>query len=220
MGAAGDPPALNRWLAEASDRSATYDQRWAQMARDGEPVHGEADLIESLLSEAGRRTGGPPGAGSEAASRGAASVLDAGCGTGRVAVELSRRGVDVVGVDLDGAMLDKARAKAPGLAWVGADLASVDLGRDFDLVALAGNVMIFLTAGSEATVIANLARHLRPAGMFVAGFALQAGRLDLATYDRLARGVGLELAQRWSTWERQAFTGGDYAVSVHRLTAS
>ena len=59
------------------------------------------------------------------------SVLDAGCGTGRVAIELSRRGHDVVGVDVDEAMLEAARAKAPDLTWVQGDLADpgLDLGR-------------------------------------------------------------------------------------------
>ena len=38
-------------------------------------------------------------------------MLDAGCGTGRVAIELAARGFSVVGMDLDEAMLDTARAE-------------------------------------------------------------------------------------------------------------
>ena len=184
----------NRWL-RAGDRSATYDQRWEQLAASGQNVHGEADLVESL---------------------GPRSVLDAGCGTGRVAVELARRGLDVVGVDLDPAMLSVARSKRPDLPWVVGDLADVDLGRTFDLVLLAGNVMIFLTPGTEARVVENLARHVDPGGHLVAGFSLEGGRLDLATYDGFAAAAGLVPVDRWSTWDRHAFTGGDYAVSVHR----
>jgi SAM-dependent methyltransferase len=186
----------NRWLAEAGDRSQTYDQRWEELAAAGRNIHGEADLVESL----GPRT-----------------VLDAGCGTGRVAVELARRGIDVTGVDVDAAMLDKARAKAPHLPWVVADLARLDLGRTFDVVVMAGNVMIFLAPGTEGEVVAAAARHLAPGGALVAGFSLDPGRLDLATYDRHAAAAGLELADRWATWDRQPFTaGGQYAVSVHR----
>ena len=37
----------------------------------------------------------------------------------------------------------------------------------FDAIVLAGNVMIFLAPGSEATVVANLARHLTPGGALV-----------------------------------------------------
>jgi len=50
----------------------------------------------------------------------------------------------------------------------------------------------------------------------IGGFQLRADRIGLDDYDRLAAGAGLELAARWSTWERSPFTGGDYAVSVHR----
>jgi SAM-dependent methyltransferase len=185
----------NRWLAEASGRSRTYDQRWADLASAGHNVHGEADLVESLDPR---------------------SVLDAGCGTGRVAIELARRGVEVVGVDVDASMLDVARTKAPDLTWTLGDLASVDLGRSFDVVVLAGNVMIFLAPGTEDDVVENLARHLAPGGALVAGFSVERGRLDVATYDDHAGAAGLGLAERWATWDRRPFGGGDYAVSVHR----
>ncbi len=190
--------AHNRWLTEAAGRSQTYDQRWEDLAAAGQNVHGEADLTESL---------------------GPRSVLDAGCGTGRVAVELARRGLEVTGVDVDASMLEKARAKAPALSWIHADLAGVDLGRTFDAVVLAGNVMIYLSAGTEGTVVANLARHVEPGGALVAGFSLEPGRLDLATYDTDAQAAGLVLADRWATWDRQPFRGGGYAVSVHRRPA-
>ena len=185
----------NRWLSEAQGRSATYDQRWEDLAAAGQDVHGEAEFVQSL---------------------GPRSVLDAGCGTGRVAIELARRGLDVVGVDVDRSMLDVARSKRPELPWVPGDLVDVDLGRTFDAVVLAGNVMIFLAPGTEAGVVANLARHLSPGGALVAGFQLEPGRLALADYDAYAEAAGLVLAERWATWERQPFAGGDYAVSVHR----
>lgn len=194
MGAEG----ANRWLAEAGDRSGTYDQRWEELAAEGRNVHGEADLVESLRGR---------------------TVLDAGCGTGRVAVELARRGIEVTGVDLDAAMLEKARVKAPELTWIHADLATLDLGRTFDVVVMAGNVMIFLAPGTEAAVVTRLANHVDPGGALVAGFSLQPGRLDLPTYDRHAEAAGLEIADRWATWDRQPFAGGDYAVSVHRRPA-
>ncbi|MGH9263604.1 MAG: class I SAM-dependent methyltransferase [Acidimicrobiales bacterium] len=190
--------AANRWLAEGQDRSRTYDQRWEELAAKGENVHGEADLVEGL---------------------GPRSVLDAGCGTGRVAIELARRGLDVVGVDLDPAMLEVARAKQPDVPWVHGDLADVDLGRTFDVVVMAGNVMIFLAPGTEGRVVANLAWQVAPGGYLVAGFALEPGRLDLPTYDRHAEASGLQLTQRWATWDGQPFQGGHYAVSVHRRPA-
>ena len=185
----------NRWLSEAGDRRRDYDKRWEELAAAGRNVHGEADFVEGLRPR---------------------SVLDGGCGTGRVAVELARRGLDVVGVDLDPGMLAQARSKAPDLAWVHADLATVDLRRPFDVVVMAGNVMIFLATGTEREVVANLGRHVALGGALVSGFSLEAGRLDLAAYDDHAAAAGLVLAERWATWDRQPFTGGDYAVSVHR----
>ena len=123
----------------------------------------------------------------------------------------------MVGVDLDPRMLDAARAKAPDLEWVQGDLATVDLGRTFDAVVMAGNVMIFLTPGTEGAVLRNAARHLGPTGLLVVGFSLGRG-LVLAAYDALAAEAGFELRDRWATWAREPFApSSDYAVSVHRL---
>ena len=71
-----------------------YEARFAV----GDAVHGEADLVASLAPT---------------------SVLDAGCGTGRVAIELARRGIEVVGVDADPDMLERAE-RQPSRPPVGA----------------------------------------------------------------------------------------------------
>ena len=148
------------------------------------------------------------------------SVLDAGCGTGRVARELARRGVETVGVDLDDEMLLTARRKAPSLDWHRADLVDIDLNRVFDVVLLAGNVMIFLTPGTESMVVANLTRHLARDGALVAGFSLRPGQLDVEDYDRLVASAGLSLVERWSTWDREAWGAhAEYQVSIHRRPA-
>ena len=148
-------------------------------------------------------------------------MLDAGCGTGRIARELHRRGLDVVGVDLDDVMLAAGRRKSPEIDWHAADLETVDLGRTFEAILMAGNVMIFLTPGTEAAVLANMARHLAPGGLLVAGFQLQRGGLTLERFDELATAAGFELAGRFATWDREPFVaGGRYAVSVLRKPAS
>jgi SAM-dependent methyltransferase len=180
-------------------RGDEYDARFARLEAEGNYLHGEADLVAGLL-------GDPP-----------SSVLDAGCGTGRVAIELARRGYEVVGLDVEAAMLDSARAKAPELEWILGDLSTAELpqGR-FDLAVAAGNVMIFLELGTDTAVVANLARTLVPGGLLVAGF--QIGRqLTLERYDALAASAGLALVHRFATWEATPYTGGDYGVSVHRL---
>lgn len=187
-----------RWQQADAPRGDDYDARWRSMAAAGQNVHGEADLVESLVSAG-------------------ATVCDAGCGTGRVAIELARRGFTVTGLDVDPAMLETARAKAPDLDWCAADLAELDCAPGpFDLVLLAGNVMIFLEPGTESRVLANLAHRLAPGGLLVAGFSLRRGRLTLDRYDELAAAAGLTLVKRWATWDREPFSAGDYAVSVHR----
>jgi SAM-dependent methyltransferase len=186
----------SRWNADPSvQRGAEYDERWKGLVAAGHSVHGEADFIMGFEP---------------------ASVLDAGCGTGRVAIELASRGIDVAGIDLDYRMLEHARNKAPTLPWVEADLLRVDLERRFDVVAMAGNVMIFVQAGSEAAVVANMARHLAGDGALIAGFELGRG-YDVERYDEDCRAAGLVSEARYSTWDAEPWLpGGSYAVSVHR----
>ncbi len=188
----------DRWQSSGVPRGAAYDRRFEDLAATGKDMHGEAALVDSY---------------------GPGSVLDAGCGTGRVAIELSRRGHLVVGVDVDPGMLEAARDKAPGLAWVQGDLTDpgLDLGRTFDVVVMAGNVLIFVPAGTEDRVICNAARWLAPNGRLVTGFSLRPGGFGPHEHDALAARFGLVLEDRWSTWDRRPFgAGGDYAVSVHR----
>ena len=188
----------DRWQESDVPRGADYDRRFESLAATGMDMHGEAALVASYRP---------------------ATVLDAGCGTGRVAIELARRGHDVVGVDVDPAMLEAARAKAPDLTWIEADLTdpALDLGRTFDVVVMAGNVMIFVPTGTEGRVIANTARHVSPGGRLVAGYSLRPGGLQPSRHDADALAAGLELEDRWSTWDRQPYAPGhDYSVSVHR----
>jgi SAM-dependent methyltransferase len=91
------------------------------------------------------------------------------------------------------------------------------LGRTFDLVVMAGNVLIFVPPGSEGQVIANGARWLRPGGHLVTGYSIRPGAFGPPQHDALAAGSGLVLQERWSTWDKDPFTPGDrYAVTVHR----
>ena len=174
-----------------------YHVRWQRMEQRGEASHGEADFIEALQPS---------------------SVLDAGCGMGRVAIELHRRGIDVEGADLDEDLLAFARADAPQLRWRHSDLATASFGRSFHVIAMPGNVMIFCRAEDRAEIVANLARQLSEDGLLVAGFSLQthAGAVTLQEYDDACVAAGLALIDRYATWGRAPYAGGDYAVSVHQ----
>jgi len=173
-----------------------YDARWARMAAAGQNPHGEADRV---------------------AGYGPASVLDAGCGTGRVAIELARRGIEVIGVDLDPDLLDQARAKAPELTWIEADLADLDLGRTFDVVVLAGNVVGFVEPSRRSAALTAAAAHVAPGGRLVSGCQLRPGWPTLDECDVWCRAAGLEPDERTATWEGEPIGADpDYAVTVHR----
>ena len=176
-----------------------YQARFDERARRGANVHGEADLVMTLSPR---------------------SVLDAGCGTGRVARELAARGVEVVGVDADESMIATARRLSPELAWYAVDLRDLALARRFDVVVMAGNVPLFTPPGTQAALVAACALHVAVDGALVCGFQLGSG-YELAEYDADCGDAGLVLADRWSTWDRDPFPGhGGYAVSVHRLEGS
>ena len=177
-------------------RGDEYQARFDALAATGTDVHGEATLVRSYAP---------------------AHVLDAGCGTGRVAIELARHGIEVVGVDVDPVMLATAGERAPALDWRLGDLATVELEQaGYDVVVLAGNVLIFTPPGTEAAVVANVAGAARPGGRVIAGFSLRPGGYDLASLDGHAQAAGLVLEDRWATWDRVPYAGGDYAVSVFR----
>jgi len=181
--------------------AASYDAQWKRLAASGQSPHGEVDFVQQFQPQ---------------------RVLDAGCGTGRVAIELDARGVDVHGVDLDASMIAAARRKAPHLAWTRSDLAFLDLRSDanqqqqFDLAVMAGNVMIFVAPGTEPRVVERITAHVRPGGLVVAGFQLDRS-FSAWDYSDCATAAGLEKVGRWSTWSAEPFTSAaTYGVFAHR----
>ncbi|HEY6057148.1 MAG TPA: class I SAM-dependent methyltransferase, partial [Candidatus Limnocylindrales bacterium] len=135
---------------------------------------GDLDLYLALAE----RTGGP--------------VLELATGTGRLAIPLAEAGHAVTGVDLDPAMLDRARARAdasPDVArrphWVEADLVGLRLpgAGTFGLAFIALNSLLVLpTRAAQRAALQTLADHLAPGGLAVVDVwipdAEELGRFD------------------------------------------
>ncbi|MEM7029386.1 MAG: class I SAM-dependent methyltransferase [Chloroflexota bacterium] len=197
----------NPWLLTRARTGAEYDAPYFERAKAGIDIHGEANLVDTLLQNESHQPNNT-------------AILDAGCGTGRIAIELARRGYQVVGVDLDEVMLHQARSKAPQLAWHLDDLHTITLTQQFEAIVMAGNVMIYLTPNTEEAVVANMTRHLKPGGLLISAFELNApswSSLTLNHYEQMADSNRLAQFARWSTWDQDAWQEGDgYVVSVYR----
>jgi SAM-dependent methyltransferase len=97
------------------------------------------------------------------------TVLDLGCGTGRLATALAS-GREVVGVDSAVAMLSVARQREGGSAvtWIEADARNVRLAQRFELVVLTGHTFqVFLRDEDQRAVCDTIAAHLAPGGTFI-----------------------------------------------------
>lgn len=189
-------------VAADPGHSQWYIDRFRSMAEAGKDLAGEARLIDAMAARGAR-------------------ILDAGCGPGRVGGYLAAAGHDVVGVDVDPALIAAAEQDHPGPRWLVGDLAELDLPargirEPFDIIVSAGNVMTFLAPSTRAQVLSRLRAHLADDGRAVIGFG--AGR-EYAHTDFLnhAAQAGLAPEVLLSTWDVRPFTeGDDFLVAILR----
>ncbi len=124
-----------------------------------------------------------------------ASVLDAGVGTGNLAVLLVDRGADVTGIDFCESALEKCRRKVPRSVFRFADLTKpLDIEADhFDKVACCC-VLHVLRRGDQAKAVREFFRILKPGGIvvitaFKEGFSPIAVYLETLRQHRVTSGV-------------------------------
>ncbi|MGR8920004.1 MAG: methyltransferase domain-containing protein [Gammaproteobacteria bacterium] len=142
-----------------------------------------------------------------AACAGAASVLELGCGSGRVGGALAAGGHAVTGIDLNRGAL--ALAAAAGVEAVFADMQSFELGRQFERILIPYNGLYCLL--DDAAVLACLravARHLAPGGRLLLD-VWAADAIDFAAA-AAADGPACHVAavdvsgRTWDVWETTA----------------
>lgn len=100
---------------------------------------------------------------------GARSVLELGCGSGRVLAALAAPGRRLVGLDADADALELAAGRVPGAQLVAGRMQELDLGEHFDRI-LAPFSALYCLDGVEAleATLRTVVRHLAPGGVFIA----------------------------------------------------
>lgn len=143
----------------------TYGRRWAPYYDD---VY--SDVEDSVIDLLARHAGEPPRA------------LELAIGSGRIAVPLQERGVEVTGIDASDEMVAKLRSKPGGgtIQVVMGNFGDVDVDGAFPLIYLTFNTLFaLLTQDEQVECFRNVSEHLEPGGRFIIDcFVPDVGRFD------------------------------------------
>ena len=194
------------WYEELYSHFPDYDEEPYVQATGA-----ESDFVESLLEDHG------------SADHSSVRVLDVGCGIGRHALALTRRGYKVCGLDLAWAMVDQARdAVYRGdldVPFLVGDARALPFRESFDaaLILCEGGFSLVESDAMDRAIVRGVARVLRPGGTLImtaphAAFIIahepQEGSFDpvtlresfeIATTDRRGRERTLQATQRYYT---------------------
>jgi len=133
--------------------ATTYGNIWGPYYDE---IYSKVD--DSMVDLLARHAGQPPRA------------LELAIGTGRVALPLREKGVEVIGIDASEEMVSKMRAKPGGEAIpvTIADFGDVDVDDEFPLIYLVFNTIFgLLTQDRQVECFQNVADHLEPGGCFI-----------------------------------------------------
>lgn len=133
--------------------ATTYGQAWAPYYDDMYP-----EVEDSVIDLLARHAGEPPRA------------LELAIGSGRIAVPLQERGVEVTGIDASEEMVAKLRSKPGGgtIEVIMGDFGDVDVEDTFPLIYLTFNtIFALLTQEEQVGCFRNVAAHLEPGGRFI-----------------------------------------------------
>jgi SAM-dependent methyltransferase len=168
----------------------------------------------------------------------AASILEPGCGSGRMLEALAMRGIEVVGLDSSPAMVELARRRlgTPGQV-VEADMTAFDLGRTFHGAVSPINTLLHLTPDQLAMHFNCMVRHLEPLSRYLVQVGLLSpgqGEPATGSHWEATRG-GTSLRVSWVDEELDLIQGksrqrstievltgpraGEVVEEVHEMTA-
>ncbi len=94
-------------------------------------------------------------------------VLELGCGPGELAVEIQRRGCDVVGVDKNREKIDRARERYPSIEFHRADALDVDLPQASFDTALLPEILEHLPEATGNRIVDRAWSLLKPGGRMI-----------------------------------------------------
>ena len=164
---------------------ASYFGPEAARRYDDQPRGDEADAVR-LLTELARE----------------GRALEFAIGTGRIALPLAERGIEVHGLELSPHMVEQLRAKPGGadLPVTVGDMASTHVEGQFRLVYLVYNTIFnLLTQDDQVACFQNAARHLTTDGAFLVETAVPSAWIDPPNYVKpewiAADAVGFDVAR-------------------------
>lgn len=180
-----------RKIEQDPSHSQWYIQRFETMRANGQDIWGEARLVDAMVDRASR-------------------ILDAGCGAGRLSDYFQQAGHQVIGVDIDPALIEASRALNPKVDFRCGDLAELPkvLGSDTqcDALVCTGNVMTFLAPSTRLLVLSHFAAVLAEGGRAVIGFGANRG-YTFEQFFEDAQAAGLQVEQKFSTWQLHPYEG-------------
>jgi SAM-dependent methyltransferase len=117
---------------------------------------GEVDFYRELIAQSPLRESG---------------ALEIACGTGRIALQIARDGVDITGLDLSPELLEVARKKSAdmeNITWLSGDMRTFEIGKKFGFAIIPGHSFQFmLTPDDQVKCLEQIKRHLIADGLAI-----------------------------------------------------
>jgi SAM-dependent methyltransferase len=149
------------------------------------------------------------------------NILEVACGGGRISVPLAQAGHFVTGFDVDEYMLERIHNKAKclnSLSYYKADAILQDWGKDFDIVILAGNILLNIESGLDYQQAQELFIRKAADCVKTEGYMY----LDFDCYDRSEQisairheWICFEGTDDLGTYGKYIVISGDYSEQTH-----